>query len=309
MLCAVVFFAVGPGCGEWASADGDDRASADDGFDDTSSGSPDEMLPPMDVKWYTCEPYDCLPQWRGDCYDNGCPESEYACAFTRAPSRPPATCARFSADPGTLYEPCKTLDATNENTCSFGLTCVSPWEKDDGSCLEWCASTYDSPRGSCSGDDDVCLAFAYNGIDFTIIGGLCGRSCNPAAPSSACAGSTPTVCADVSHEPYLFVGSVPGSDADLPRFACVISDPGEANERDDCSTMWQHFPGDPNPPAGRCVEGLTCAWYQFADQDTPRQQCLRVCDAPEDCLPTEVCVSSLEFTGSVGEPVGVCESV
>jgi hypothetical protein len=54
---------------------------------------------------------------------------------------------------------------------------------------------------------------------------------------------------------------------------------------------------------------LTCANYQFADQPFRFLQCLRVCDAPEDCAPTEICVSNPEYTEAVGAPIGVCEAM
>jgi hypothetical protein len=72
--------------------------------------------------------------------------------------------------------------------------------------------------------------------------------------------------------------------------------------------VYEHFPGLDDPEELRCLPGLTCVYYAFADQQPfEDQQCIRICDAPEDCPPTETCVSSLEFTESVGEPVGVCE--
>jgi hypothetical protein len=81
------------------------------------------------------------------------------------------------------------------------------------------------------------------------------------------------------------------------------------NEREPCDVTYQHNPIVGGLEDAACAPGLTCANYQFADQPFRSLQCLRVCDAPEDCAPTEVCVSNPEYTEAVGAPIGVCEAM
>jgi hypothetical protein len=92
-------------------------------------------------------------------------------------------------------------------------------------------------------------------------------------------------------------------------FACVPSKPGPVVERGECDVTRQHNAFGNSVPDAACAPGLTCANYRFADQTFRRLQCLRVCDAPEDCDPTEICVSNAEYTEAVGAPIGVCEAM
>jgi hypothetical protein len=248
-----------------------------------------------------CEAVFCPPEFLGECRDyEGCEDSTRECVTTHE-FAPVGMCAFPSAARASEHEDCETFDASGMQTCEPGLTCWGPRDLNTGACHEWCAEAQ-SMKGTCTTAGDICLRFKM--ADAPLWGGYCVRECDP-RESTPCDHTPNSRCMDVGRSDVFDVSTTATAHV---VFACVPSLDGDLVERTPCAPLLQHYPaGFGEPLASRCAAGLTCAFHQYADQPVPLYQCLRVCDAPEDCLPTETCVSSLEFTESVGEPVGVCE--
>jgi hypothetical protein len=286
--------------GSDATAEGGSGDSG--GTDETTSddGAPLlDMTVALDLGLDTCWTDLCAPALLGDCGPpEQCNNDGYECSFSHDFSSInwPTRCAIGSEVRHGEHEMCETMDTSGLQTCEKGMACIGPAGDEFGSCHPWCAS-------QCSTPGDVCLDLTF---PETSIGGFCVRTCNP-LDLDACSHTGASICADLLGQPAVSTGATGYPQQSY--FACIPSLPGLIEEREQCHLTEQHnsFGGDGENAA--CAPGLTCANYQFADQTFRRLQCLRVCDAPEDCAPTEICVSNAEYTEAVGAPIGVCEAM
>jgi hypothetical protein len=293
--------------GQHSTATSGGDSEAGESTDGADTG-PFDMPAKPDLPGAVCEGTDCWAYDFGECEaGDACAESGHSCAFTHGLTGAPGVCALKARELGALDDPCESYDAGGLQTCGAGLTCLGVADAPEGNCVEWCDHTLnpsiDPPRGTCSRSDDICIQAEVPELGG--LGGWCAHRCNPSL-SDACGGIQGQSCHDVGTETLFQVD--PGEDGSNVHFVCVPVSTGTASLREDCSSIHEHHPASSawsEPPP--CIDGLTCAHHQFADQPDARRQCIRICDAPEDCPPTETCVSSLEFTESVGEPVGVCE--
>jgi hypothetical protein len=299
------------GAGGMTGSEGADSTSNDSSNDasDAGSDSTGEHGRPIEDLAQDCFAASCDPADLGSCIGaGGCvvPMVECATSHEDDGGSSPGRCAPPARSRHLLHESCGTYDVSSTQTCSVGLTCWGPRGALMGVCHEWCADT-GTNSGTCAESSDVCLQLTPP--PHVSLGGYCVARCDPtnAAP---CPETAQSICTDVGHATTVFVEDAGFSGS---TFVCVPSDDGERVEREPCEPTLQHH--DPvsgqagDPLAARCAPGLTCAYHQFFDQPAPSLQCLRVCDAPDDCAPTEACVSSQAFTEAVGAPIGVCEAM